>query len=228
MSLPFLPMVCPFLPHGLKHVLLPVMKAARTSCSLGMQTHRPYSALSWQRSNRAGSKFGTPVPKPTSHLPTSKITKSYGQPQGLGQQLGPNSAPPATPGAAALGATGASRRYRATFAPWEAPGLAGQQSWEEPGVYCWHSRMQATGFQLVQGRAPAGRGQGVLLPRSLNQHFISCWRPFSEVKHLQKGMGLICRGGPAVMWGQWHHPPAYQTQDRMGVSRPMSRRQQDV
>lgn len=119
-------------------------------------------------------------------------------------------------------------RPRAAPAPWEAPRLAGQQSREEPGVRCWHGHIQVTGFQPACGRAPAGKGQRVLLPWSLNQHFVSCWRPFSEVRHLQRGMGLIHRGGLA---GTGAHSTICQHtryRDQMGVSLSTSWRQQGV
>ena len=111
-------------------------------------------------------------------------------------------------------------RPRVAPAPWEAPRLAGQQSREEPGVHCWHGHMQVTGFQLACHRDPAGKGQRVLLPWSLDQHFVSRWRPFSEVRHSQRGMGLIHRGGPADTRSPWHYSPAHQVQGSNGSVTP--------
>ena len=51
---------------------------------------------SWGRTNRVGSKAGTPVPKPTSHLIYEQDHTELwaAQPQAPGQRLGPRSAPP--------------------------------------------------------------------------------------------------------------------------------------
>lgn len=161
--------------------------------------------------------MGLLSPSPHVTLPTSKITQSCGQPQGLGQRLGPNSTPPVTPGAAALRATGVSRRYSQgqPLLHGKPPGGRASSLGKNLESTAGTVACKLLGFswcraELLQGEA---RSSPSLV---LNQHFISSWRPSNEVKHLQKGMGLICRSGPADIWGQWHHPPAYQIQGLNG------------
>lgn len=149
-----LPAMAPTLPQG-SGMSSPGHRGCGGPSAARACTHMAlHTAVCCRRTSRVGSKSGTPVLKPMSYL-------TYQQDHiELWPRMTPGTGTEAKtqlctichtvsycPGA--LGNRQELVRPRAALAPWEAPGLAGQRSWEEPGVYCWHSHMQVTGFQLA-------------------------------------------------------------------------------